>query len=634
MVLSFLHHPHKKKYTLDTIFSHKPMNTHSKCTYLFGLILLFLGLSHGTIFSQRYSEKGDRYFENNLFEDAIKYYELEISKGGGGAHSEYARKQLAECYRLTGDFAKAEDAYRKILKSKKNRTDAKNFLNYGNALKSSAKFEEAKVQFIEFINLMPDDPIGPLYLASCDSAQKWLDETMGKTVRNMTEFNSELSDFSPVFMSDDILLFSSSRKGSKEALISFNGGMEINHMDFYTVSFNDMNQGSPQYIKPVTELNSIYHEGPSTFSADGSEVYFTRTMKGEKNIHTGKIVNRLQILYSKKDSTGTWSLPVSAFHFNSTKYSVGHPSLSKDGKTLFFMSDMRNGEGKTDIYYCTKTDNNSWSDPINLGKEVNTFGYELFPYIADNGILYFSSNGHPGMGQLDIFSCIYKNGRWTKVSNLKPPINSIGDDFGITLDSSGENGFFSSDRFGGIGSEDIYAFSFDLPLELNFHPSMFSFNDFNLYNGLRYKMSVNTNETNRELIPRNGKFRVLTDNDSTYMLTVRKAIMVYNSIEITKEEHNTSNKIIYTISTSEKELRIRGSLFEEAKFNDMPVYLLNIEDNEVLLIDSINNGSFSYSNNLKISKTYKLIIGNCTQTELKSFATIPSKTEIIETDAE
>jgi tetratricopeptide (TPR) repeat protein len=579
-------------------------------------LLLFAAFTLSTplLYSQRYSEKGDRYFENNLFQDAIKYYELEMSKGGG-KYSEYAKKQLAECYRLTGDFAKAEDAYRKILKSKKNKTDEKNYLNYGNALKSSAKFEEAKEQFLEYIKLMPDDPIGPLYLASCDSAQKWLDETMGRTAKNMDIINSELSDFSPVFIHDDLFVFSSSRKGSKEAIISFNGGMEINHLDFYQVSLPDLKVGSPNFILPLIGLNSAQHEGPATFSSDGSEVYFTKTIKGEKNIHTGKIVNRLQVLYSKKDSTGKWSTPISAFHFNSSKYSVGHPSLSKDGKTIFFMSDMRNGEGKTDIYYSIKLETGEWSDPINAGKEINTFGFELFPYLSANGTLYFSSNGHPGMGQLDIFSAVYVKGRWTKVTNLKPPINSIGDDFGIALDSSGEHGFFSSDRFGGMGAEDIYAFSFELPVQLQLSPSKISISDFSMYDGFRYKIGTENSESSRDLIPRNGKYNISIERDTTYEITVRKAIMVYNKITIQMTEDTLKNQIAFTISPHEKDVRISLESFKETPYEGLPIHLINQENKTVVQLQKSENNPIHLNNGI----AYILIIGSINSNELKEY---------------
>ncbi|MBI2281427.1 MAG: tetratricopeptide repeat protein [Bacteroidetes bacterium] len=439
-------------------------STDGRSTSVFGLLtsnLLFCYtialLSSLPLAAQNTSSKGDRYFDKNLFQEAIKYYQSEI-KSGRKKTLDHAMLRLADCYRIIGEFELAAAANQKILKKKKNKENPLSYLNYGQSLKSSAKYAEAKIQFEEYIKMKPDDPMGKVLLASCDSAQLWLEQTLGKEVMNLEKINTNLSDFSPIILNSNELVFTTVRSDSKRAFISFNGGLEVNKMDIYKVNMNDLS--SSKDIKPANmkELNSIFHEGPATFNSLGNQVYFTRTVKGKKDKQTNEIISTLQIFFSIKDSLGKWSIPVSAFNFNSDKYSVGHPSLSKDENFLFFISDMPGGYGKTDIYYLEKREDGSWTEPTNAGNKVNTFGYELFPYIAENGTLYFSSDAHPGMGQLDIFSAQYKkltDGRegkiWTNISNLKPPINSIGNDFGIVLDGEYFRGFFSSDRFNGKG---------------------------------------------------------------------------------------------------------------------------------------------------------------------------------------
>lgn len=536
------------------------------------LILGFFLLNATSISAQRYSNKGDRYFDLNLFQEAIKYYELEAKNGKDRDYKNYAKKQLAECYRILGEFEEAEKAYKRVLRNRKNRENAENYLNYGQSLKSSAKFAEAKVQFEEFIKLKPKDPRGPMYLESCDSAQKWLDANLGKTVRNIDTINTPSPEFSPVYIKGGNVVFTSSREGSKRALISFNGGMDIDYLDLY--EFNPSQLLNPDSIQIINlkGLNTPKHEGPATFSKDGKEVYFTQTVKGLRDKRTNEVINTLQVMYSKyDDSTKTWSEPVSAFPFNSSDYSVGHPSLAPDGNTIFFMSDMRHGEGGTDIYYSIKDSTGKFSHPINAGKKVNTFGYELYPYIAEDGTLYFSSNGHPGMGQLDIFYSTYKNGEWGQPLNMQPPVNSIGDDFGITLDGKAKRGFFSSDRFNGHGAEDIYSFSEESPVEFEITQSSIRFKNTKIFDGLKY--SLKDDEGNAiNMKQKDGYYIIKSDTNVVYSLTAKKSIFPVNSYTIAVSSKNGSSEI----SITSNNFNFMISLSEMSEVKEITIDSLNI----------------------------------------------------------
>lgn len=494
--------------------------------------------------AQKYSNKGDRYFDLNLFEDAIKYYDIEASNGKDREYKNYAKKQLAECYRIIGEFEEAEKAYRKVLKSKKNQSDPINYLNYGKSLKSSAKFAEAKLQFEEFIRLSPEDPRGAMYLESCDSAQLWLDANLDKTVKNLEAINSVSPDFAPVFSSEGKIVFTSSRIGSKRAFISFNGGMDIDYLDLYQFNVADLTGNEEVPVENVNTINTPKHEGPATFTKDGKEVYFTRTVKGITDKKTNETVNTLQVLYSKyDDSTNTWSEPISAFPFNSSEYSIGQPSISPDGKTIYFISDMPKGYGGTDIYYCTKDDKGEWVFPINAGSKVNTFGHELFPYIADDGLLYFSSNGHPGMGQLDIFHSKYENGEWGQVLNMQPPVNSIGNDFGIVLDGKAKRGFFSSDRFNGMGAEDIYSFAEQSPVEFEITNSTIRFKNTKLFDGLGYS-AKDTTGNSIFVIDRNGYNLIEFDTTVVIEITAKKSIFPVNKYVVSIVKSEFGSKLI------------------------------------------------------------------------------------------
>ncbi len=500
-----------------------------------------------TGFSQKSISKGDKYFDQNLFSDAIKCYQADL-KTKNKKVTEYAMQKLADCYRITGEFEKAEVAYKKILKRKKK--DPIHYLNYGLSLKSSAKYAEAIVQFQEYSILKPQDPMGKIFLLSCDSAQKWLEETIGKEVKNLEKINTEQSEFSPILCNQEKLLFCSSRNGSKKALISFDGGSEMHRLDLYTIQLKEIEakELTKTDIKNLQDINTPMHEGSACYSNDGNELYFTKTIKGKRNSDDNNILNTLQIFYSRLDSSGIWTTPVSAFSFNSSKYSVGHPSLSMDGQTIYFMSDKPGGFGKTDIYYSMKQTDGNWGAPINAGNRVNTFGHELFPYISENNILYFSSNSHPGMGQLDIFKATQDSGRWNTIQNLKPPINSIGNDFGIAFDGKYQRGLFSSDRFNGKGAEDIYSFSEEIPLELISNGDTLIFSDASVFDDIKYTLINEVDKSEFVLQSTYGKYVIKLDTDKAYILKATKNGMPYNMVHFIclKEGANTRIEISQT----------------------------------------------------------------------------------------
>lgn len=580
--------------------------------FALSLIILFFSTS---AFAQKNSEKGDKYFDKNLFTEAIQYYQLEI-KAGNSKTVDYAMQKLADCYRITGEFEKAEETYKKILKKKKK--DPVNSLNYAQSLKSSAKYAEAAVQFKEYMKLNPTDPMGKIYLQSCDSAQKWLDETRGNEVKNIERINTPFSEFAPVFLSSNELIFTSAGPGSKEAFISFNGGMEIRKLDLYKVDVNTLENEKKATIENLSEINTPLHEGPATFSRDGKELYFTRTIIGKKDKATNKVLNTLQVFYCFQDSTGKWSKPVNAFPFNSSEYSVGQPSLSKDGRYIFFMSDMPGGFGGTDIYYSVKLKDGTWGKPINLGNEVNTFGHELFPFYSDNGILYFSSDTHPGMGQLDIFSAVFEEGEWTNVRNLKPPINSIANDFGIALDQKSMRGFFSSDRFNGKGEEDIYSFSEIIPLKLTVNGGIIQFPDKSIYDGIKYKLIDEENKAEENLESKNGLFSLSLKQAHNYTLAAKKNGFPYNKIAINLLHDTLENYLQVKLNPSLRPVFVQGYLLSGLT-NDTSKLIskeIPVENISVSLIDStttieknnsLKNGFFEFKQKLNGNEPYTIL---------------------------
>src|ERR1035437_5835010 len=211
-------------------------NSKQHVVFLQTVLILVMLYSGNIVIAQKYLAKGNKYFDRNMFQEAITNYQLELDKGKG-KNKDTALLQLADCYRLTGQFELAEDTYKKISKKKKN---AKNVLNYALSLKGSSKYAEASEQFKLYAKMNPGDPMGKVYINSCDSAQKWLDENMADAryeVKNINQINTPGSEFSPAFYKEGIV-FCSSRKDSKKALISFNGGDEVVRLDLYYEPLN------------------------------------------------------------------------------------------------------------------------------------------------------------------------------------------------------------------------------------------------------------------------------------------------------------------------------------------------------------------------------------------------------------
>lgn len=384
--------------------------------------------------------KADKYFEQGKYSDAITYYEKVLKKD---ANNIQANQNIAFAYRKLKDYQNAEIYYAKAVEL--NPSESSNFLYYGQALKNNNKISEAKSQFEKFVKKNPNSFIGRIMVQSCSDIKEWESEEKAFEVKIVENINSKNSDFCPLVYENGIVFVS--ERGID--LVNENH-FGLSNKPYLSIFFA---QESKQYEKAKrfsNQLNSIYHDGPVSISSDKKTIYFTRADKKEQGKN---YVNKLKIYTAKLDGE-KWK-NITPFHYNNKEYSVAHPWISEDGTKLFFTSDMPGGEGGMDLYVCKK-EGESWNKPQNLGKNVNTPENEVFPYFR-KGTLYFSSDGHSGYGGLDIFSTKEEE-NWSKVENLKSPLNSPKDDFGIFYKDD-ENGYFSSDREGGVGSDDIYSFS-------------------------------------------------------------------------------------------------------------------------------------------------------------------------------
>ncbi|MBN1144252.1 MAG: OmpA family protein [Bacteroidales bacterium] len=360
---------------------------------------------------------------------------------------------IAECYRKMDNAPQAALWYGKVIA--KDYENPLSVLYYADALRKNQNYEEAKAQYQRYKELVPDDPRGSDGILSCDFALQWIDQPTGYQVEEMKFINSKNNDYSPFYSRSDYqeLYFTSSRDettGNAE-----HGGTGQQFADVFFSSMDKKGKWSTPLPLPET-VNTEAEEGTPVFSPDYNTMYFTRC-----NVSKRKALG-CEIFSATRD--GDKWVDVQSLGLADDSTVIAHPALSPDELTLYFVSDMpgsiKSSEGinSKDIWMATRASANAkWGSPVNLGSPVNSPGDELFPYVHADGTLYFSSNGHIGMGGLDIYKAVKsESGQW-QVDNMKYPINSAADDFGIIFEKERESGYFSSSRKGKTG-DDIYSF--------------------------------------------------------------------------------------------------------------------------------------------------------------------------------
>jgi peptidoglycan-associated lipoprotein len=363
---------------------------------------------------------------------------------------------LAECYMKQNNTEQARLWYGKTVQL--GSPDAQTCFSYATVLRSTGDYELAKKFYLKFDSLSPKDPRGKILAGYCDTAKVWQKKDPVYQVKNCEGLNSPVSEFGTVFSGNNVC-FTSDRAlpGGKKDIYGWTGN---NYLKIYYADLKNPSDLFQEFNVPYLEkdkLNTEYHNGPATFDGTNSEIFFTRTFRMKKPAEPIDVKeDLLKIFYSKKEGNA-WSKP-EPFEYNSENYSVGHPSLTADGKTMYFVSDMPGGIGETDIYVTSLDPDGKWSKPVNLGSKINTFGNEMFPNISQDGALYFASDGLPGFGSLDIFVSKKVNGEWTTPVNLGKNINSSYDDFSVAPYKTDSTGLFCSNRPGGKGLDDIYSF--------------------------------------------------------------------------------------------------------------------------------------------------------------------------------
>jgi outer membrane protein OmpA-like peptidoglycan-associated protein/tetratricopeptide (TPR) repeat protein len=491
-----------------------------KATKYIGLLVITLLVMNISYAQNALVKTADHHFDNMAYAKAIDAYEQAVKKKGMSNQVKFqVLKNLGDSYMKVKDAVNAERVYRELVSSAGDFSgeNSKVLLSYAQALASNAKYKESQEVYQKYNTIMDADPRGKSFSKLYNDVSVLSKNASCYKVDYLT-LNTNAADFSPtkyqnglIFVSnrtetngirrvfswnntafldlfhlEDVSFLSSSQAGlgggSKQAGGKGKTGPRAGDDEYTSPTPNDsrtvgsyggknLSNGFGSVDKPITKsdalegsINSKYHEGPAAFFKDGSKVLFTRNnlKSGKaKKSSDGIVKLKLYLGEAKKDGWGN----AKELPFNSDEYSTGHPALSADEKLMFFTSDMPGGYGGTDIYV-TRYDGTNWSAPINMGKEINTKGHEMFPYVDEKGSLYFSSDGHPGLGELDIFYTLLDGVKQKgRIINIGAPLNSSKDDFGIIADAERKTGYFSSNRKRGGNDDDIYKFDRECELK-------------------------------------------------------------------------------------------------------------------------------------------------------------------------
>ncbi|MDP2089012.1 MAG: OmpA family protein [Flavobacteriaceae bacterium] len=409
------------------------------------LVLIIIMMFSVSLFSQANKKTAELHFKNMEYAKAATELEEVIKKDG---ENKELLQMLADSYYYNSQMQSAEPWFKKLMDTYESTVESEYYFKYIHVLKAVNKNDEAAIWFQKFKAANPNDQ----RVVSYQNQSKEIEELLKKPERykiELTPFNTPYSDFGAAFYKNEIV-FTSVKKGTDVELYKRTNQP---FLDLYKAEVNADGIVLSEIQQFSENLNTKNHDGPATFSADGLTMYFTRNnSSNDKLLKNKRGISNLKI-FKAQLVNGEWS-NITSVPFNNDNYSVGHPALSADEKKLYFASDMPGGYGSADLYVVDIQSNGSFGKAVNLGNTINTEGNELFPFVTKDN-LYFSSNGHWGLGALDVFKVNLKDQNKPPV-NLGTPINSNLDDFAFVMNENKNQAYVSSNRMGGMGDDDIY----------------------------------------------------------------------------------------------------------------------------------------------------------------------------------
>ncbi len=418
---------------------------------LYYILFLSLFISFSSLAQKAKIENANKKYESLAYIDAIKIYENVADKG---YESVELFQKLGNAYYFNADLVTAGKWYEKLFKLEPNVAETEYYFRYSQCLKTLGDYNKANEYLEKFAAKTALDNRAKLFVAN----KEYLTDIANISNRYLIEdsgINSKASDFGSTVYNNQLIY--ASAKDSVTIAKYRHTWTNAPFLNLFAATI--LEDGSLEKPKKFSStVNSKFHESTPVFSKDGNTMYFTRNnyINGKKGVNDEKFI--LLKLYKATKEGDNWK-NIAELPFTSDQYNTAHPALSNDGKTLYFASDMPGTRGASDIFKVSVNEDGSFGTPVNLGDKINTEARETFPFINDNDELYFASDGHLGLGGLDVFGVkLYEDGTTSKVVNLGSPLNGPYDDFGYYINTTTKIGFFTSNRVKGIGSDDIYKF--------------------------------------------------------------------------------------------------------------------------------------------------------------------------------
>lgn len=556
--------------------------------------------------------KGDKFFSHGEYHAAAAQYGKAYRRLGSDekalrAHVAFYR---GESFRLLNVPLKAENEYRKAIRYQF--PSDTTYLRMAQVLHKSGKYDQAAEYYHQYLNKYPEAPLALNGLYACNQVKKWAALPPLYAVKKAPELNPRKSNFSPLLMPTEYntLLFTSSAKVKKDEKPSKITGLPDN--DFWMTSL-DINGKwvKPEYLE--APINSEFDEGAGCFTSDGKTLYFTRAVTKSDSIESS---SKVEIFKSVRSGT-TWSEPEKVTIHRDSTVLFAHPAVSPDGRYLYYVSDLKGGYGGKDIWR-SEIGASTMGPPQNLGPLINTPGDEVFPVFRNDSTLYFSSDGHPGFGGLDLFVATFRGDSLVSVENLRQPINSNADDFGLTFFGKEDRGYFSTNRKEARGWDQIWSFE-TAKTRIVVTGTVYD----------RYGEAI-PSATIRIVNDKGVNTKIRTDRDGTYTFdlekgaeyvmlgTARSYLNSSNRFYCLNRDKDTTYQVDFTLTPLYRPVRIDNIFFEFNKANLLPESMPALTELHKLLLDNPHIvveisahtdriGSETYNNQLSAQRAQSVV---------------------------
>ena len=521
------------------------------CYFIFACLLLT-----SSVWSQNWAEKGHQQFKELAYSDAIISLEKAVEKGKV-SHQVYS--ELADSYYFNANYQASAKWYQKLFKNPAN-LSADYYFRYAQSMKAIGKQDKAETILEQMKSIFPTETITFYETNKVKNS--------GRFKIKLATFNSSASDFGPSYFGNQIVF--ASARDTASIFKREHSWTNQSFTDLYKVNPDSVNSKPERFS---AEINSKFNESSAVFTKDGSTMYFTRNNFLDKKRGFNAEKSTLLKIYKAEKTGEKWKV-IGELPFCSDNYNVAHPALSPDEKTLYFASDMPGGFGQSDLYKVEINEDGTFGTPQNLGPKINTIGRETFPFVSDKNELYFASDAHDGFGGLDIFvSNLIDNTSYSQPQNIGEPVNSRMDDFGFIINSANKTGFFSSNRAGGKGLDDIYSFEelLEMPCNSSIKGNIAVEN--NIINSAEIEVTLldaNSNQISTTKSDNKGNYQF--DVDCAKKYTIRVSLPEYVSQEISVLPNHFATTIIDTITLKKKALELKVGDDVGKKLNLLPIY--------------------------------------------------------------